>query len=78
SDAVGGVTNFITRKDFTGGTATLGYDKPEHPGGISKNASLGFGYGELESDGFNFFAVGGFQKQNSVGGLQRPFNTRYP
>lgn len=78
SDAVGGVINFITRKDFTGGTATLGYDKPEHPGGISKNANLGFGYGDLEADGFNFFAIGGFQKQGNVGGLQRPFNTRYP
>jgi hypothetical protein len=71
-------STFITRKDFTGGTATIGYDKPEHPGGISKNANIGYGYGDLEKDGFNFFAVGDFQKQNSVGGTQRPFNTRYP
>ena len=78
SDAVGGVINFITRKDFTGGTATIGYDKPEHPGGISKNANLGFGYGDLDKDGFNFFAVGDFQKQDSVMGTERPFNTRYP
>jgi iron complex outermembrane receptor protein len=78
SDAVGGVINFITRKDFKGGTATIGYDKPEHPGGISKNANLGYGYGDLDKDGFNFFAVGDFQKQRSVQGTERPFNTRYP
>jgi iron complex outermembrane receptor protein len=78
SDAVGGVINFITRKDFTGGTATIGFDKPQHPGGIAKNANLGYGYGDLDKDGFNFFAVGDFQKQRSVKGTERPFNTRYP
>jgi len=78
SDAVGGVINFITRKDFTGGTVTLGYDKPEESGGIAKNANVGFGYGDLDTDGFNFFAVGDFQKQANINGLQRPFNTRYP
>jgi len=78
SDAVGGVINFITRRDFTGGTVTLGYDKPEESGGIAKNANVGFGYGDLDTDGFNFFAIGDFQKQGNVNGLQRPFNTRYP
>jgi len=78
SDAVGGVINFITRKDFTGGTVTLGYDKPEESGGIAKNANIGYGYGNLDTDGFNFFAVADFQKQGNVNGLQRPFNTRYP
>jgi len=78
SDAVGGVINFITRRDFTGGTVTLGYDKPEESGGIAKNANVGFGYGDLDTDGFNFFAIGDFQKQANVNGLQRPFNTRYP
>ncbi len=78
SDAVGGVINFITRKDFTGGTVTVGYDKPEHDGGIAKNANVGFGYGDLDTDGFNVFAIGDFQKQNNINGLQRPFNTRYP
>ncbi len=78
SDAVGGVINFITRRDFTGGTATIGYDKPEHPGGISKSANLGYGYGNLDTDGFNFFAIGDFQKQDSILGTERPFNTRYP
>ena len=78
SDAVGGVINFITRRDFTGGTVTLGYDKPEDDGGIAKNANLGFGVGSLDTDGFNFFAIGDFQKQAAVTGLQRDFNTRYP
>src|SRR5204863_6599100 len=33
TDAIGGVINFITRKDYTGATATVGFDSPQHPGG---------------------------------------------
>lgn len=77
SDAVGGVINFITRKDYTGGTITVGVDSPQHAGGVTNNANVGFGYGELVKDGFNVFGVLDFQKQDRVGGTQRPFNTRY-
>ena len=31
TDAIGGVINFITRKDYTGGTITLGADSPQQP-----------------------------------------------
>ncbi len=33
SDAVGGVINFITRKDFQEATITLGADSSQHPNG---------------------------------------------
>src|SRR4051812_3902401 len=39
SDAVGGVINFITKKDFTGGTVTVGADNPQRSGGKGKNAN---------------------------------------
>jgi iron complex outermembrane receptor protein len=78
TDAIGGVINFITRKDYTGGTVTLGYDDPEHPGGIAKSANIGFGFGDLETKGFNILGFADFQHQNPVKGIDRPFNQRYP
>jgi iron complex outermembrane receptor protein len=77
SDAVGGVINFITRKDFTGGIVTVGGDSPQHPGGQSVNTNIGLGFGDLEQQGWNFFAMGDFQKQRAIGGLDRPYNRRY-
>jgi iron complex outermembrane receptor protein len=78
SDAVGGVINFITRKDFQGGTVTLGADSPQRSGGMSHNANIGFGIGDLGKDGWNVFAVLDHQKQHAINGTQRPFNKRYP
>lgn len=78
SDAVGGVINFITRKDFKGGTITVGLDSPQKEGGKTQNLNFGAGLGELGTDGFNIFGVLDFQKQQSLGGTQRPFNKRYP
>ena len=43
TDAIAGVINFITRKDYRGGTITLGMDAPQHPGGAQHEAQLGFG-----------------------------------
>jgi iron complex outermembrane receptor protein len=77
SDAVGGVINFITRKDFTGGIVTIGGDTPKAGGGVSKSANIGFGYGDLQNDGFNLFGVLDYQTQNSVSGTDRNYNTRY-
>lgn len=77
SDAVGGVINFITRKDYKGATISVGADRPQHKGGNTVNANLGLGFGDIGKDGFNVFAVLDHQKQDSIGGTQRPFNTRY-
>ncbi len=77
SDAVGGVINFITRKDYKGGAISIGADRPQHPGGKTESANLSAGFGDLQNDGYNVFAVLDHQKQDSIGGTQRPFNTRY-
>ena len=77
SDAVGGVINFITKKEYTGGTVTVGADNPQHPGGFSNNANIGYGFGNLDNDGYNLFAVVDHQEQHRIGGTQRPYNTRY-
>ncbi len=77
TDAIGGVINFITRKEYQGGTITVGADSPQHAGGKAANANAGFGIGDLEADGFNVLGFVDFQKQDRITGAQRPFNTRY-
>ncbi|MFL6710785.1 MAG: TonB-dependent receptor [Massilia sp.] len=78
SDAVGGVINFITKKDFQGGVATVGYDQPQKKGGDSKSLNVAFGTGSLASDGWNIYGILDHQEQKNLGGTQRDFNKRYP
>ncbi len=73
TDAIGGVINFITRKDFVGGTATIGFDSPQHPGGKSKNFNLGYGVGDLQKSNYNIFGFLDYQKQDALTTLQRDF-----
>lgn len=40
SDAIGGVVNIITRKDFEGLQAVVGYTRPKNEGGAKKEASV--------------------------------------
>ncbi|PZP33387.1 MAG: energy transducer TonB [Roseateles depolymerans] len=78
TDAIGGVINFITRKDYKGATISAQYESPQHAGGTAKSANAGFGYGDLWKDGFNVFGFLDVQRQDAIGGTQRDFNTRYP
>jgi iron complex outermembrane receptor protein len=71
TDAIAGVINFITRKDYRGGTITLGVDAPQHPGGSQHEAQIGFGAGDLDKDGLNVYAFAGFQKQAAINAQQR-------
>jgi iron complex outermembrane receptor protein len=73
SDAIAGVINFITRKDYTGGEVNINYSHPEHPGGASDNADLTYGIGNLASDGYNLMITGNFQQQKELTPGQRPF-----
>lgn len=78
SDAVGGVINFITKKDLQGGIVTLGKDQPQHKGGESLNANFAYGFGDLDENGYNFSIVVDHQEQKALAGGDRPFNTRFP
>ena len=75
TDAIGGVINFITKKDMTGGSITLGADSPQHPGGKSTNANIGFGFGDLAKDRYNLMGFVDFQKQDAIHAAQRPFGS---
>jgi iron complex outermembrane recepter protein len=73
TDAIGGVINFITKKDFQGGNISAGVDLPQESGGRSFNVNGAYGIGNLDNDGFNFFAVIDYQKQNRLEASQREF-----
>ncbi len=75
TDAIGGVINFITRKNFTGGTVSIDMSKPQHAGGDSKGFNIGYGVGDLGKDKFNVFGFLDYQKQNPLSASQRPQST---
>ena len=75
SDAIGGVINFITRKDYQGVELNASYGDTSEGGAGKKTASLAAGYGDYGRDGFNFFGVFDVQKTNSLNASQRQFIT---
>lgn len=78
TDAVGGVINFITRKDYRGGAVSVGFDHPKGKGGGSHNANVSYGFGDLEKDRFNVFGVLDYHKQDALRSSQRDFVNRVP
>ncbi len=55
TDAIGGVINFILRKDFTGVEVAGTILATQQGGGGSRRATGTVGYGDLQRDGFNAF-----------------------
>jgi iron complex outermembrane receptor protein len=73
TDAIGGVINFITRKDFRGAELNA-YALGTREGGAGKRAAtLSLGTGELEKDGYNVFAVLDVQRTDRLNTAQRGF-----
>ena len=75
TDAIGGVINFITRRDFRGGAITLGADSPQHEGGKAYNANLAYGFGTLDKEGFNILGIVDFQRQRPISASQRDYSS---
>ena len=75
TDAIGGVINFITRKDLRGGSITLGADIPQHSGGQQQTANVGAGFGDLTTDRYNVVGFLDFQKQDAIHASQRAFGS---
>jgi iron complex outermembrane recepter protein len=73
SDAIAGVINFITKKDYSGGEVNLNYSHPQHDGGSSDNVDLTYGIGNLASDGYNLMVTGNYTQQKELTPGQRPF-----
>jgi iron complex outermembrane receptor protein len=73
SDAIGGVINFITRKDFRGGEVTAGYEQPQGIGGKIASAQGGIGFGDLAKDKFNILGTFSFQEYDVIHAADRDF-----
>jgi iron complex outermembrane recepter protein len=73
SDAIGGVINFITRRDFTGIEITGGFESPQKKGGKVSNVSAGFGFGDLGKDRFNVLGVFNYEKYTKIQAADRDF-----
>jgi iron complex outermembrane recepter protein len=79
TDAIGGVINFILRKDFQGITATGSVDVTQDGGGNVYRGSLLGGWGNLETDRYNFMASIAYSKNERLLGTDRDFvNTFQP
>jgi iron complex outermembrane receptor protein len=67
TDAVAGVINFITRKDYDKGELTLRYGQPEkNVGGKEHGGSLAFGMGNLDKDGYNVLVTANIKEQTRL------------
>jgi len=74
SDAIAGVVNFITNKNYQGGEVEVDVNHPQLAGGGSGDANFIFGHGDLVSDGYNFMITGSYSKQQELKAQQRPFS----
>jgi iron complex outermembrane receptor protein len=73
SDAISGVINFITRKDFRGGEITASYESPQDKGGKVTGLQGGFGFGDLATDKFNILGTLSYQKYDVIRAADRDF-----
>jgi iron complex outermembrane receptor protein len=73
TDAIGGVINFITRKDFQGLELNAYGLKTKEGGAGKRTASITAGHGDLAKDGYNVFAVVDLQRTDALSTSQRGF-----
>ncbi len=75
SDAIAGVINFKTKKNYQGAEIQGNLDHPQRQGGSSGEVEVTFGHGDLASDGYNFMITGSYGKQNELQASQRGFSS---
>src|SRR6478609_7944935 len=66
ADAVAGVVNFITRKDFQGVEVTGRYGISTHGDGEEKGANVTAGFGNYEKDGYNVLFTIDYLKRDPI------------
>ena len=74
TDAIGGVINFILRRDYEGIEVAGEYQLPEESSaGQIKRVSLAAGFGSLEKQGFNVFGSIDYREQKVMKATDRGF-----
>ena len=74
TDAVAGVINFITRKDYSGLQVYGATYLPQEKGGEQYQANILAGWGDLAKDRFNVWGVLSYTDQKSVKSIDRDFS----
>ncbi|MDO9194210.1 MAG: TonB-dependent receptor plug domain-containing protein, partial [Undibacterium sp.] len=77
TDAMGGVINFITRKDYQGADINVYALKTGEGGGGKKTASISGGFGDLGKDRFNVFGALDIQRMERLSSSERKFMQEY-
>ncbi|XLZ71264.1 TonB-dependent receptor [Massilia sp. SR12] len=77
TDAMGGVINFITRKDYQGGEASVYALRTDEGGGGKKSATLSGGIGSVSTDRYNLFGALDIQETDRLASSQRKFMQEY-
>ncbi|WP_312685551.1 TonB-dependent receptor plug domain-containing protein [Brevundimonas nasdae] len=77
ADAIAGVINIITRKNFQGLTVKSEYGVSEYGDGESPSFSAIWGKGNLNTDGWNFYLSGEYKRDEFIWNRDRdyPYNT---
>src|SRR6266446_6243920 len=73
SDAIGGVINFILRKDYRGGEVTAHAELTEHPGARGGGLNALIGWGDMATQRFSATLVADFRHEDALFGRQRSF-----
>ena len=71
ADAIGGVINFITRKDYKGIEMTGSYGLSGQGDTMEASAGITAGFGQLETDRFNLLVNLNYMKRDPLNNLER-------
>ena len=77
TDAIGGVINFITKRDFQGAQVSAFVDYTEAGGGNIQRGSILFGTGDLDKDGWNAFGTVSVKRNTILRGSDRDFSNTF-
>ncbi len=72
SDAIAGVVNFITKRDYQGASITVGVSTPKD-GAKEKRASISAGFGNLDTDGYNIGVTYGHDERTALKATSRSY-----
>jgi iron complex outermembrane receptor protein len=75
TDAIGGVINFILRKDYTGAEITAYGTKTQHGGGNTRRYTGAIGFGDINKQRFNVLATFDYEKDTPLKASQRLFGS---
>ncbi len=77
ADAIAGVINIITKKQFKGLSMTVDGGTSQHGGADTNHASMTWGKGDLGTDGWNVYVSGEYERDDQLKNADRgyPYNT---